>query len=74
MYDIFVYVLAILDEAENPDGRTTQGKDIVIQVEEAEIENKRKTRFADEEPQHDAKGKAPDAKKLKVTVALNTTF
>ena len=55
-----------MDEPEKPDGRSTQAKDIVIQVEEAEAENKRKTRFADEEPEPDSKGKAPDAKKAKV--------
>ena len=64
----FSAIAAMLDEpTEKADGRSTQTKDIVIQVEEAEVENKRKTRFADEEPAADKlQSKAPDAKKAKV--------
>ena len=48
------------------DGRATTGKDILIQVEEADVETKRKTRFADEEDVPDTKTARPEGKKAKV--------
>ena len=54
------------DPSEKVDENSTQNKDIVIQVEEAEVENKRRTRFADEEPTAEKQSKAAAAKKSKV--------
>ena len=51
------------DSAEKGD---KQSSDVVIQVEEAEVENKRKTRFADEQPAPELKSKGSDLKKGKV--------
>lgn len=60
--------------ADSPDGteggRATRTKDIVIQVEEADKqtpgENKRKTRFADEDTAKNVSGEKTEAKKAKV--------
>ncbi|KAL4230764.1 hypothetical protein ACF0H5_011139 [Mactra antiquata] len=54
--------------ARTPDSQGTQTKDIVIQVEEADgpaADNKRKTRFADEESAKNAQGKGKDTQETK---------
>ena len=66
---LFSATLAMLgDPSEKTDGVASPSKDIVIQVEEAEVENKRRTRFADEEPtpEQQKKAAANAAKKAKV--------